>query len=210
LKNFGIDWTELDIIKKSTDAEIVKKSQIDEANGVHPGNRITTMQQLNYLKKVANAVQMIPNPTTQFQRIVILNRPYDMCELNYINPALIFLIEGNKKYIIKSILQYILKRNITYWAKTIINFINHLRNIGVKWPELDTIEKSCEHEIPKQIDEAGVGKIIKGVNTTNDVHPGEIRRQSAKMGFKTTNDGIPPVASPSGKFNPIRLQKNMR
>lgn len=57
------------------------------------------------------------------------------------------------------------------------------------------------------LDEAGVGKIVKGVNTTPDVQPGEIPRQAAKMGFKTTEDGIPPVSRSDGKFEAIQLKK---
>lgn len=59
----------------------------------------------------------------------------------------------------------------------------------------------------KILDEAGVGKIVKGVNTTPDVHLGEIRKQTAKMGFKTSNDGVPPKANTNGKFNQI-ITKN--
>lgn len=54
---------------------------------------------------------------------------------------------------------------------------------------------------------AGVGKVVKGVNTTPDVKVGEIARQAAKWGFKTSKDGVPPVADPSGKFAPARFKK---
>lgn len=47
--------------------------------------------------------------------------------------------------------------------------------------------------------EAGVGRIVKGVNTTPDVGPGEIKRQAAKLGMTTDIDGRPPVASTNGK-----------
>jgi|APCry1669189733_1035249.scaffolds.fasta_scaffold21245_2 hypothetical protein len=50
------------------------------------------------------------------------------------------------------------------------------------------------------VDEAaGVGKIEKGINTTQDVLPGEIRRQAAKMGMTVSDDGVPPIASTNGK-----------
>lgn len=39
---------------------------------------------------------------------------------------------------------------------------------------------------------AGVGKIIKGVNTTDDVKPGETQRQAAKFGNKVDKDNRPP------------------
>ena len=45
---------------------------------------------------------------------------------------------------------------------------------------------------------AGVGKIIKGVNTTPDVHPGEIKKQSAKMCMTVDDNGRPPIANPDG------------
>jgi hypothetical protein len=54
---------------------------------------------------------------------------------------------------------------------------------------------------------AGVGKVVKGVNTTADVKVGEIARQAAKMGFTTSRDGVPPVASTNGKFNHIKVKK---
>lgn len=40
--------------------------------------------------------------------------------------------------------------------------------------------------------EAGVGKIVKGVNTTVDVQPGETQRQAAKFGNKVDSQGRPP------------------
>jgi len=46
--------------------------------------------------------------------------------------------------------------------------------------------------------EAGVGRIVKGVNTTPDVGPDEIRKQAAKLGMTTDRDGRPPIASTNG------------
>ncbi len=43
--------------------------------------------------------------------------------------------------------------------------------------------------------EDAVGRIIKGVNTTTDVGPNEIKKQAAKFGNKVTNDGEPPLLS---------------
>jgi hypothetical protein len=59
--------------------------------------------------------------------------------------------------------------------------------------------------ILRVLDEAaGVGKIVKGVNTTPDVQPGEIPRQAAKMRFKTSKDGVPPTARTDGKYPKIK------
>ena len=46
---------------------------------------------------------------------------------------------------------------------------------------------------------AGVGKIVKGVNTTADVGVDEIPRQAAKFRIKVDRNGYPPVARPDGK-----------
>lgn len=45
---------------------------------------------------------------------------------------------------------------------------------------------------------AGAGKIVKGINTTPDVHPGEIKRQARKMSLNVDNNGRPPIANPNG------------
>ena len=56
-----------------------------------------------------------------------------------------------------------------------------------------------------ELSEAGVGKIVKGVNTTPDVQPGETERQAKKL-FPMNKDGKPkslgvPGASPNVAFN---------
>jgi hypothetical protein len=48
------------------------------------------------------------------------------------------------------------------------------------------------------IETGGVGKIVKGVNTTPDVHPGEIKRQAAKLGMTVDDKSQPPIANPDG------------
>lgn len=54
--------------------------------------------------------------------------------------------------------------------------------------------------------ELGVGLVIKGVNTTPDVQPGEIRRQAAKLGMDTDDEGRPPVARSDGKIPHIKAR----
>ena len=56
-----------------------------------------------------------------------------------------------------------------------------------------------------ELNEAGVGKIVKGVNTTPDVQPGETERQAKKL-FPMNKNGKPkslgvPGASPNVAFN---------
>jgi len=46
----------------------------------------------------------------------------------------------------------------------------------------------------------GVGRIVKGVNTTADVRPGETQRQAKKFLNQVSPDGVPPVARTDGKF----------
>ena len=45
------------------------------------------------------------------------------------------------------------------------------------------------------------GRIVKGVNTTIDVGPEEIKIQSAKFGNKVDKDGNPPSLKTNGKIN---------
>jgi hypothetical protein len=53
------------------------------------------------------------------------------------------------------------------------------------------------------ITEAGVGKIVQGVNTTPDVGVDEIPRQAAKFKIKVDRNGYPPVARSDGKIPKI-------
>jgi len=49
------------------------------------------------------------------------------------------------------------------------------------------------------IDEsAGVGRIVKGVNTTADVGPDELVKQAAKFGNVVTKDGRPSITRTDG------------
>ncbi len=45
------------------------------------------------------------------------------------------------------------------------------------------------------------GRIVKGVNTTVDVGPEEIKKQSAKFGNTVTKDGFPPYLKTNGKVS---------
>lgn len=49
-----------------------------------------------------------------------------------------------------------------------------------------------EDDLYRGLLEAGVGKIVKGVNTTVDVQPGETQRQAAKFGNQVDSEGRPP------------------
>ena len=53
----------------------------------------------------------------------------------------------------------------------------------------------------ESINEMGVGRIVKGVNTTPDVGPDEIKKQAAKMGFKVDRDGRPPLLHAKARKN---------
>lgn len=48
---------------------------------------------------------------------------------------------------------------------------------------------------------AGVGKIVKGVNTTVDIKPGETQRQAAKFGNKVDAQGRPPELHKKARKN---------
>jgi hypothetical protein len=47
---------------------------------------------------------------------------------------------------------------------------------------------------------AGVGKIEPGINTTPDIHPGEIKRQAAKLHWTVDDNGCPPIARTNGEI----------
>lgn len=53
----------------------------------------------------------------------------------------------------------------------------------------------------ESINEMGVGRVVKGVNTTPDVGPDEIKKQAAKMGFKVDRDGRPPLLHDKARKN---------
>ena len=60
----------------------------------------------------------------------------------------------------------------------------------------------------KHIDEA-VGRIVKGVNTTPDVGPNEIKTQAAKFGNTVDKDGRPPTLSKKVKGNSTNVLFNL-
>ena len=53
----------------------------------------------------------------------------------------------------------------------------------------------------ESVNEMGVGRVVKGVNTTPDVGPDEIKKQAAKMGFKVDRDGRPPLLHAKARKN---------
>jgi len=55
----------------------------------------------------------------------------------------------------------------------------------------------------------GVGRIVKGVNTTVDVGPDEIKKQAAKFGNTVDKDGRPPTLSKKVKGNSTNVLFNL-
>ena len=51
------------------------------------------------------------------------------------------------------------------------------------------------------------GRVVKGINTTHDVGVDAIKKQSAKFGFKVTNDGVPPIMAPKNLRRVKRMQE---
>jgi hypothetical protein len=51
---------------------------------------------------------------------------------------------------------------------------------------------------------AGVGKIVKGVNTTTDVGPDAVQKQARKFLNKVTAGGVPPQTQSNGKFPSVK------
>jgi hypothetical protein len=57
---------------------------------------------------------------------------------------------------------------------------------------------------------AGVGKIVKGVNTTVDVGVDEIPKQAAKWGFRVSRTGVPPIVNTNGSLTPKKKRASKR
>ena len=56
-----------------------------------------------------------------------------------------------------------------------------------------------------KMNEEGVGRIVKNVNTTVDVGPNEISKQASKFGNKVTKDGYPPIINKKAVKNTSML-----
>jgi hypothetical protein len=54
---------------------------------------------------------------------------------------------------------------------------------------------------------AGVGKIVKGVNTTVDVGVNEIPKQAAKWGFSVSKTGVPPIINTNGSIGSKKRER---
>jgi len=73
------------------------------------------------------------------------------------------------------------------------------------WPDVtgDTDPKNPYYKESKSNNKNPVyedGRIVKGVNTTVDVSPNEIKTQSAKFGNRVDNNGFPPFLRTDGKI----------
>ena len=56
-------------------------------------------------------------------------------------------------------------------------------------------------------EDGGVGRVVKGVNTTPDVGPNEIKKQAKKWGFNVSKDGFPPKIKTNGSLKEHTLNK---
>ena len=71
------------------------------------------------------------------------------------------------------------------------------KNRNTRLVAVDTTKKVEE----QFIESAGVGRVVKGVNTTDDVGPNEIAKQAAKFGNKVDKDGRPPELHKKARKN---------
>jgi hypothetical protein len=75
------------------------------------------------------------------------------------------------------------------------NRVNEAEGIGLTIFDIDdTLFRTTA-----QIKVVEDGRIVKGVNTTVDVGPEEIKKQSAKFGNRVDKDGFPPFLRTDGK-----------
>ena len=61
----------------------------------------------------------------------------------------------------------------------------------MRYKEITSKQIDKEKELESFLSEEGL--VVKGVNMPNYMHKDEIRRQAAKLGFTTDENGIPPV-----------------
>ena len=142
LKRFNIKWPELEIIKKSIDA--------DKPNRLLEGSIINAMSQLKALiaqmKEAFAYVRLHPlanvfplNTVARFKRM----HHEGLLSIDEIAPKLDLVKDDTIKYMLASIKS---ERGVPF---DIMHWIDDLRRLGVTWPELDVIEKSYQADRKK-------------------------------------------------------------
>ena len=110
--------------------------------------------------------------------------------------GIFFTAQGSSRQKLYSKLSQLLAKNLGWQVSTDPQDMPY--NINPK------IEKGFLVKQTKLSEEGGVGRVVKGVNTTSDVGPREIQKQARKFGNITTPDGVPPQIQTNGKFKPVK------
>jgi hypothetical protein len=110
--------------------------------------------------------------------------------------GIFFTAQGSSRQKLYSKLSQLLAKNLGWQVSTDPQDMPY--NINPK------IEKGFLVQQPKLSEEGGVGRVVKGVNTTSDVGPREVQKQARKFGNITTPDGVPPQIQTNGKFKPVK------
>lgn len=135
LKRFNIKWPELEIIKKSIDA--------DKPNRLLEGSIINAMSQLKALiaqmKEAFAYVKTNPKANVfPLNTIGMFTRAVHLGKLT--NEDIIPELESVKVQIIEYMLASVKLEHKVSWD--LVHSVRELRSLGITWPELDIIEKS--------------------------------------------------------------------
>ena len=82
-------------------------------------------------------------------------------------------------------------------------------NLQQEYPDIKFFPYFVTHAGSIKTIKEGVGRIVKGVNTTVDVGPDEIKRQAAKFGNHVDRDGRPPTMSNAVKGKSTNVLFNL-
>jgi len=82
-------------------------------------------------------------------------------------------------------------------------------NLQQEYPDIKFFPYFVTHEGSIKTIREGVGRVVKGVNTTVDVGPDEIKRQAAKFGNTVDRDGRPPTLSSAVKGKSTNVLFNL-
>jgi hypothetical protein len=126
LKNIGINWYELDIIKNS--AELEKNKQINESNGIEPLSNVGKNSSKECIFDIKHKKVL-----TGVENLVTIKDTYKISQ-NEINEELLSV----KTIIIKELLERLKKYHFNYVNST----IHYLKMLNQNWPELDIISNS--------------------------------------------------------------------
>jgi hypothetical protein len=143
LRTVGINWEELNIIKRSINA-IETQKLLKENNS--PDDPVELSSLINDLAIALNYVKM--NPDAQYRPLNFLGKLSRMIHFEEVTADEVAAeLDSIKPKIIEHLLRNIKKHGFEYETE---HDMHILRKIGVRWPELAIIERSAKWEKSKK------------------------------------------------------------